>query len=287
MLTDRSQRWRDRRDRYVPAATVIDPKAYSVDIIECMKTAKPFVLKQHYSQSFPASRLSCGLFRNGPAGRSELVGVATFSVPMNNAAITKHTGIICHRHGAELGRFVLLDSVPGNGESFFLSRAIKLLRREKPEIVSLISYADPMRRLGPAGNIIAPGHVGALYAVAGAHYRGRSSPRYEAFTPDGQLFSERALSKIRNAESGIGYAVDELVRRGAPHPSGNEREWLSMLFEQGFFTKRRHNGNHVYAFPLTKAAKMAGRKLPRLEYPVLDRSLTGNDVTALPLLQAA
>ncbi len=30
----------------------------------------------------------------------------------------------------ELGRFVLLDSVPANGESFFLGQCFTLLRRE-------------------------------------------------------------------------------------------------------------------------------------------------------------
>lgn len=287
MITNRSQRWRDRRDRFIPAATVIDPEAYSVDVIDCIKTAKPFVLRHHYSRSFPASRLSIGLFRNARAGRSDLVGVATFSVPMNNAAITKHTGLGSHRSGADLGRFVLLDDVPGNGESFFLSRAFKHLRREKPEILSVISYADPMKRCSPSGHIIAPGHVGRLYAVAGALYRGRSAPRYETFTPDGQIFSERAISKIRNAETGHAYAADELIRRGAERPTSADKDWLASLLKTGFFTRRRHNGNHIYAFPLTKAAKLAGRDLPQLEYPLLDRTPHGNDVTALPLLRAA
>src|SRR5690606_18070450 len=139
----------------------------------------------------------------------------------------------------------------------------------------------------PDGHIIAPGHIGGAYCAASAVYRGRSKPRMELFTPDGQIFSERALSKIRKHETGIGYAIDELVRRGAPRPTGDPNVWLQALIASGFFKKRKHHGNHVYTFPLTRAARLAGRSLPELTYPVLDRNPISDDVTALPLLQAA
>lgn len=287
MITDRSQRWRDRRHSFVPASSVIDPREYSVDVIDCMRQAKPFVVREHYSQSFPASRLSVGLFRNGTAGTSRLVGVATFAVPINNAAVPKHTGLTSHTAAADLGRLVCLDEVAGNGETFFLSRAFRLLRQEKPDILSIISYADPMRRFYPDGTVRLPGHVGQVYSVMGAQYRGRCKPRLEAYTPDGQLCSERALSKIRNQETGMGYAIDDLIRRGAPPVDKDARQWLADLQNSGFLSKRRHNGNHIYVFPLTKAAKLSARFLPSLDYPILDRSAIGDDVTSLPLLQAA
>ncbi|QAY80129.1 hypothetical protein [Sphingosinicella sp. BN140058] len=287
MITDRSQRWRDRRNKFVPASTVIDPSEYAVDVIDCGKMARPFVIEQHYSGSFPASRLSVGLFRNGAAGRSRLVGVATFSVPMNNAAIIKHTGLTSYNAGVELGRLVLLDEVAGNGETWFLSRAFRHLRQEKQGIISVLSYADPMRRVGSSG-VILGGHCGQIYSVFGAAYRGRSRPKTETLTPDGQVFCERALSKIRNREQGEGYAIDELIRRGAERPAGEDgRAWIASLIDRGFFRKRRHPGNHVYVFPLTKAAKIADRPLAHLPYPVLDRSRVSDDVTALPLLLAA
>lgn len=288
MIVSRSQRWRDRRDRFVPSTGLIDPRDYAVDVIHCTRQAKPFVQHHHYSASFPASRLSLGLFRNGVCGRSDLVGVATFSVPVNNASIVKHTGLQHYNQGADLGRLVLLDDVPGNAETFFLARAFRLLRREKPEILSIVSYADPMRRIAPCGRIIAPGHVGGIYRTMNAAYRGRTRPRVESFTPDGQIFSERAISKIRNGEVGHAYSVDELVRRGAPEPCVDDLSiWLRSLAESGFFTRRRHNGNHIYNFELTKAAKLASKHLPRLTYPVLDRQPCSDDVTALPLLLAA
>src|SRR3546814_11947856 len=106
-----------------------------------------------------------------------------------------------------------------SSDLFFFSRAFELLRQEKPEIISILSYADPMRRIGPAGDVIMPGHVGRAYQCFGAAYRGRTKPRSEMATTDGQVLSERAISKIRNHETGMAYAIEELVRRGAHKPT--------------------------------------------------------------------
>jgi hypothetical protein len=288
MIVSRSQRWRERRDAFVPNSSVVDVSTLAVDVIDCHRAAKPFVETHHYSGSFPASRLSVGLFRNGAGGRSELVGVATFSQPMNNASVPFHAGLDDHLQGVDLGRLVLLDDVAGNAETWFLSRAMKSLRRERPDVVSVVSYADPMTRRAPDGTLVKPGHVGQVYAVMGAAYRGRTKPRYETITPDGQLFSERAMAKIRNGETGRAYAIQQLVGKGAPLPvGGDDRAWLEGLRTSGFLSRRRHNGNHVYVFEMTRSAKMAGRDLPRLPYPVLDRQDAVDDVTSLPLLMAA
>jgi hypothetical protein len=288
MIVDRTQRWKDRRDSFVPCASTIVAADYAVDVIDCHRAAKPFVERHHYSGSFPASRMSVGLFRNSAGGTSQLVGVATFSQPMNNASVPLHTGLDDPRQGADLGRLVLLDDVPGNGETWFLSRAFRALRREKPSILSVVSYADPMTRRAPDGSLTKPGHVGGVYAVMDASYRGRTRPRMETVTPDGQLFSERAMAKIRNGETGRDYAARQLVDRGAdPQGGADGREWIAGLVSSGFLSKRRHNGNHVYVFELTRAARMAGRDRPRLAYPRMDRSSGMDDVTSLPLLRAA
>lgn len=265
----RSQRWRDRRALFVPDATVIDPTAYAVDVIG-PALARAFVIRHHYAGSFPAARLSLGLFGPGPAGRSQLVGVAAFSVPINNRCVARHTGLTEPQAGADLGRFVLLDEVAGNGETWFLARAFRLLRREKPEIEAVIAYSDPMPRVGPGGRLASPGHVGAVYRDfgRGLAYRGRARPRTEHVTPDGRVFSARAASKIRGGERGFGYAVDELVRRGAPAPTGDDlRGWYDGLAALGFLRPRRHPGNHVYTFALTQRARVAGRPLPALASP--------------------
>ena len=285
MIVSRSQRWRDRRARFVPSASVIDPRDYAVDVIPCASVAKPFVTAHHYSASFPASRLSVGLYRRGAAARTDLVGVATFSVPMNGASIRCRTGLDA-REGVDLGRLVLLDDVPGNGETWFLSRALRALRREKPEVAAVVSYADPSERRTPDGELVKPGHIGTIYAAASAAYRGRTRARNEYLAPDGQTVPERSLSKLRGGERGAGGVVDALVSRGAPPPADDDlRAWATKLRETGFLRTRRHDGQHVYTFALTKSARLAGRGLPSLPYPVAGDIQAAND--ALPLFAAA
>lgn len=289
MLTQRSQRWRERRMRFVPAASEIDPRALSVDVIDTRRDAAPFVRAHHYAASMPVCRLAIGLFRNGGGGRSELAGVCIFSVPINNASIRKSAGLDDPRSACDLGRLVLLDDIGGNGESYLVSRAFRLLRRERPDIISVISYADPIRRTDADGRIFLPGHVGALYAVMGSRYVGRSASRRDLLLPDGRPISSRAISKIRNGETGQRYATDDLIRAGASPPLfGEDRaDWLKRLRNSGFLQTRRHPGNHIYLFPLTKAARLAARKVPSHPYPILDRTCAVGDVTALPLLAEA
>src|SRR5262249_25959639 len=71
---------------------------------------------------YPAARWRFGLFRRGV-----LQGVAVFSHPCNDRALTS---VFPGRatDSVELGRFVLLDEVPGNGETWMLGRCFRLLR---------------------------------------------------------------------------------------------------------------------------------------------------------------
>jgi hypothetical protein len=289
MLTTRSQRWRDRRCRWIPNATEIDPERLSVDVISTRHQAAPFVRTNHYTASMPVARLSVGLFANGKGSRSELVGVCVFSHPVNDASVPKSAGLTDPRTACDLGRLVIDDSQGGNAETFLIARAFRLLRREKPEILSVISYADPVRRVDAQGRLVLPGHCGLVYCAAGSQYSGRSSPRTDLILPDGQPISSRAISKIRNAESGQRYAMETLLDAGArPLRPGEDRAyWLGDLERTGFLRRRRHPGCHTFLFPLTKAARIAARKVPSLPYPVLDRTATQGDVTALPLLHFA
>lgn len=289
MFTSRTQRWRDRRCRWIPHATEINPRRLAVDVISTTDQAAPFVLANHYSGSMPVARLSIGLFANGRGGRSELVGVCVFSHPVNDASVPKTAGLANPRSACDLGRLVIDPSQGGNAETFLVSRAFRLLRREKPEIVSVISYADPVRRVDTLGNVILPGHVGGVYAVMAARYTGRSSPRTDLIMPDGRPISSRAISKIRNSECGQRYAMDSLLKAGARPPRVGESrvEWLADLERCGFLRRQRHPGCHAYLFTLTKAARLAARRVPEYPYPVLNRGAVEGDVTALPLIALA
>src|SRR3546814_16100745 len=87
---------------------------------------------------------------------------------------------------------------------------------------------------------------------------------------DLQPISSRAISKIRNDECGQRYAAEQLAAAGArTRRSGeNGAHWLADLERSGFLRRQKHPGNHVYLFPLTKAARIAAGAVPRLPDPV-------------------
>lgn len=262
MLAISCQRWRDRRGSAVPAGALIDPAVMAVDVVP-ERIARPFVERHHYAGTYPAARLAVGLYR-----RLELVGVAVFSEGIQRAALPKWAGLDPGA-GCELGRLVLLDDVAGNGESWFVARAFRALRREKPELEAVLSYADPVERRDRAGRLVKPGHFGTVYQALNASFRGRASARTEFVTRWGEHVSRRALSKIRLDESGAGYAQDQLHRLGAPRRERFEtgRDWLDRLQAERFLSTYRHPGNLTYVFALTPAAREAGAVLESLPYP--------------------
>ncbi|MGB3929453.1 MAG: hypothetical protein WBL20_10860 [Sphingobium sp.] len=279
----RSQRWRERRTRFLLPDSVIDPTEFAVAEIP-RRAARDFVEAHHYLGSSPPCRVAVGLFRNArPASR--LVGVAMFTVPVQAAALPLHTGLPASA-GVELGRLVLLDEVASNGETWMLRRAFAALRAARPAVEAVTAYSDPTPRFGPSGSQIHVGHVGHIYyAYAGPNsYRGQRPSRRVLMTPDGQVFPARTISKIRNGERGAAGGVDALVRKGAPPPKDHDlRGWFAGLAESGFLTARKAAGVHAYAFALTRTARRAAEALPRPPRPVRGPLDPRGDITGLPL----
>jgi hypothetical protein len=246
------QRWRTGRASYRPAGEVINPSAYEVAPIPGDSEAKAFVLRHHYSGTYPAARWRFGLYRG--AG---LVGVAVFSHPCNDAVLTSvFPGPA--REAVELGRFVLVDDVPSNGETWFLGRAFALLRREG--LRGVVSFSDPVSRQDAAGRQVMPGHVGTIYQAHNGAYLGRSTPRTLRFLPDGSVFSARAAQKVRARERGWRYAVEQLVGAGLPPPERDMGEWLRRSVAS--LRKVRHPGNHRYAGAFRRES-LAGAAYPK------------------------
>ena len=153
------QRWSERQARYRPAGERITPSRYTVAAMS-QAPARAFVQAHHYMGSWPAVRLSVGLYDG-----ARLVGVAVFGVPAQPKVLT----VLCAGHeGVELSRLVLLDSVPGDGESWFTARAMRIARDEL-EVNAFISYSDPLPRPTLHG---APAM--RLHAGMGHHARNRA-----------------------------------------------------------------------------------------------------------------
>lgn len=241
------QRWRERREYRLPDRGVIRPERYRVGLVD-QSAAKRFVTHHHYSGSFPAARVSVGLFS---ASRGKLLGVAVFGVPMNQRVIPKYLGVEASA-GVELSRLVLLDEVPGNGESWFVARAFRILMSEKPEVLGVVSYCDPVPRYTAAGAAVLPGHVGTVYQALGASYCGRSRARSLLVGSDGTVISDRSLSKIRSNDQGWEYASEQLLRMGGPARRAGESgaSWVGRVKRSGCLRQVSHPGNHVYAFAI-------------------------------------
>lgn len=201
MTTEVVQRWRVHRDSYRPAGEPIDATRYGVETVP-ERDARAFVTQHHYSGSFPAARLSVGLWRSrGAVWAPELVGVAVFSVGIQPAALRRWCGVE-PANGVELGRFVLLDDVPANGETWFLRRAFGEVRRELGGVRAVLAYSDPVRRETSDGQTVMPGHVGTIYQAHNGRYVGRAGSRTLLLDADGRVVSERTISKIRLQERG-------------------------------------------------------------------------------------
>lgn len=242
MLTDVAQRWTHGRGSYRVAGEPIDTRRYEVAQIPGDREAKGFVLEHHYSGSYPAARFRFGLYR-----AAALVGVAVFSVPANARALACLPGEPLE--SVELGRFVLVDDVPANGESWFLARCFELLRAQG--IVGAVAFSDPTERTDAAGALVFGGHIGTIYQATNAIHIGRSKPERRRLLPDGTVVHGRALAKIRRRDRGWRYAVEQLVEQGAPRPSLGEdlSTWLERELPR-ITRPLRHQGNLKYAWTL-------------------------------------
>lgn len=253
------QRWTRRRASYRPAGELIDVSRYQVGPV-AFADAKRFVLEHHYSGSMPASQLEVDLYSKPSRFHAEdLAGVLVFSVPVQEAAIPAWLDGLPARAGVEIGRLVLKDSVPGNGETYMLGRAFRSLRTDLPAVDGVLSYCDPVERTDADGNVVKRGHLGTIYKAHNGRFVGTSSPRTLILARDGRCVSQRALSKIRRAEQGADYAMRQLVEMGAPArlPFEEGAAYVRRALAEGDFRRVRHPGNLVFTWRLNRRGATA------------------------------
>jgi hypothetical protein len=244
MIVDTCQRWTERRETRRPAGELIRTSAYDVERLATASVAKAFVERHHYAgtASSPAHRF--GLYRCG-----ELVGVALFGPPASMNAHRAVFPMLTTKEAVTLGRFVLVDDVPGNGESWFVARCFELLRQAG--VVAVESCADPQPRTTLDGGVVHRGHLGIIYQATNGRYMGRTGAATLRLLPDGTVFSNRASGKLVRGEQGHGYAGAQLERWGAaPLRAGEDPlRWLRRWRERLTRTMR-HRGNYRYLWCL-------------------------------------
>jgi hypothetical protein len=257
-----NQRWRSHKVRYRPAGEVIDTRLYEVEPIDKDSGPRAFVRQHHYTASYPAARRRFGIFQSG-----ECVGVAVFSNPCSDLVLLNaFPGLTSASCALELGRFVLLDTVPGNGETYMLARCFELLRKEG--FAGVVAFSDPVPRTTARGDSIFVGHWGSIYAAHNATYLGRATPRTLRLLPDGRVLSDRTIQKIRAGHRGWrgGAAILQSYGAGpAPEDPHARSAWLAGALAT-LTRPLRHTGNYKYCWALDPALS---RSMPAsLPWPV-------------------
>jgi len=95
------------------------------------------------------------------------VGMIVYALPPRETA-KRYGGVTW-----EMARLWIGDEVPRNGESWLIGQSVKHIRRNYPDVVALVTYADP-----------SAGHQGVIYKAAnwredGRTDEGRKTPRFD------------------------------------------------------------------------------------------------------------
>ena len=250
-----TQRWRDGSSRFVPPDAVFDPSGHGVEEIRREDAAR-LLAEHHYLSTCPVAVKAYGLYHKSGVSPATLVGCAVFGMPASQATVTVRTGLPADA-GLELTRFVAIDSVAFNGESYFIARALKALAAARPSLVAIIAHSDPTPRIDRNGRWSHRGHIGQIYQASNALYLGRARARWMHIAADGAVLPDRLFSKIRRGGIGADGAERRLVGMGAPErPRYLDRTtWLAQALTCGAFTRALHPGVHAYVLPVGSQAR--------------------------------
>lgn len=187
------------------------------------KFAKEYIHENHYSRGSHNGPSPCyGLFHN-----LTLVGCLMFATPCSENVRSSVFGEEYKNAVIELHRLHIQDYAPKNTESFFISRSLKLLKKDRPEIMAVISFADPTE-----------GHRGVIYQATNFSYYGTSGKSRFYLDEDGRLRHPRQCGKNITAKEAA------------------KRNWISTMRE----------GKHRYIYLMSHKAKKL-IKLQSIPYP--------------------
>ena len=144
---------------------------YQIRKIDC-KIAKDYIRKNHYSHGCHNGPSPCyGLFDN-----ENLIGVLMFATPCSENVRASVFGEQYKDNVTELHRLHILDVTPKNTESWFISRCLKLLKHDKPQIKAVLSFSDATE-----------GHTGIIYQATNAYRIGHTGKATFYLDKDGRL----------------------------------------------------------------------------------------------------
>lgn len=147
---------------------------YTVGLVS-REEARPLITS-HYLHKWPGVVvLTLGLWRG-----IVLVGVTVFALPPRETMKRYKVSLAW-----ELARLYILDSEPFNSETWFISRAIRYIKSNHPQVEAIVSYADPSH-----------GHTGTIYKAGNWQADGRTdqerkTPRFD-YSVNGKTYSRRS-----------------------------------------------------------------------------------------------
>ena len=127
------------------------------------KEAIDFIRSNHYSKSI--SKASSPVFMLIDEN-NEMVGAMAFHHPSSENVIKSVYGGKYTKNIKELHKLFIIDNTPKNTESFFISQALKQLKIIRPDIHTIISYADTTE-----------GHKGTIYKASNFFFCGSTNTK--------------------------------------------------------------------------------------------------------------
>ncbi|WP_183984494.1 hypothetical protein [Sphingomonas jinjuensis] len=158
-------------------------EAFAVALLD-RQIANGIIIANHYSRRvYRASTLHLGVWID-----RRLVGVLQYGFAMNPASAgSVVTGTAMNEY-LELNRMWLDDAAPRNSESKALAYSIRLIRRVRPAVKWIQSFADERCGL-----------FGTVYQAAGFTFHGEHQGRF--WELDGEWYHDSLMSNSRTASS--------------------------------------------------------------------------------------
>lgn len=145
-----------------------------------VETAKEYICEHHYSKGCSNAPHPCyALYDN-----NKMIGCLMFATPCSENVRASVFGKGYENNVTELHRLHILDVTPRNTESWFISKCLKLLLIDEPNIWAVISFSDTTE-----------GHEGTIYKASNFISCGKSGIATFYRDKDGRLHHPRQSGK--------------------------------------------------------------------------------------------
>lgn len=164
--------------------------------------ARDYIRENHYSHGCHNGASPCYGLYDG----ENLIGCLMFATPCSENVRASVFGAEYKNCVIELHRLHILDVTPKNTESWFISRCLKQLKKDKPHIKAVISFSD-----------MTEGHCGTIYKATNFYYVGTTGKRRFFRDANGVLRHPRQcgvnISIKKAKELGWTYEMREAKKR--------------------------------------------------------------------------